>query len=166
MKRFHGLLWMAILLVFACDHGLDPAAYEPQEKVTGISGTITFQNWPTADSLHNLRLVAFHNFPPENIINEILAVEAYAYPAIYDTTHLDYYVDSLEYEFSLPAGQYEYICVAQQYGPFLYTDWRAVGQYDIDVTDPDPSAVEVIQDSVIANINIRVDFQDLPVQPF
>ena len=168
--NFSGIKFFALLLclvvVCTCDHGLNPENIGPEIQLTGISGTITFQNWPPADSLYNLRIVAFTVFPPQSIVNELIEGTAYAYPAIFDTAHVPYNVDSFDYVFELLPGIYEYICVAQQYGPWLYTDWRAVGQYDLDSATPEPSAVEVIQDSLLENINIDVDFDNLPIQPF
>ena len=61
---------------------------------------------------------------------------------------------------------YEYIVVAQQFGPAVFFDWRVVGQYDTTLTDTIPTSVEVFTDSVIKGINIYVDFDSLPGQRF
>lgn len=160
------IITLALFIVCTCDHGLNPNDIEPEILLTGISGTITFQNWPAVDSLYNLRIVAFISYPPENIINELMLGLAFAYPAIFDTAHIPYNVDSYDYVFELSPGTYEYICVAQQYGPWLYMNWRSVGQYDIEMETAEPTAIEVIQDSLLKNINIYVDFKNLPIQPF
>ena len=49
------------LFLAGCDHGLAPPS---ENQRTAISGTITYQNWPPADSLKDLRLVAFKEYPP------------------------------------------------------------------------------------------------------
>ena len=101
----------------------------------------------------------------ENIFLELFAGQAYALPAIDDTTRIPFYVDQYSYQFELPPGEYGYLVVAQQYGDDVFNDWRAVGQYD---TDPDslPSPLQVIDKQVIRNIIIAVDFNNLPIQPF
>jgi len=69
MKIF---LIISLFCIFwlSCDQGLAPDENVPE--ITGIEGTILFQNWPPPDSLYDLRLVAFKNFPPENIFVEII----------------------------------------------------------------------------------------------
>lgn len=158
------LLISSVFTLWQCDQGLSPEG--ENEQITGIQGTIFFQNWPTRDSLFDLRLVAFKNFPPENILAEILSQQAYAWPPItVDTTLIPYYSDQFNFEFELPAGKYGYLAVAQRYGPNILTDWRAVGQYD---TNPDslPSSFEVRAGTLSRNLFIAVDFKKLPIQPF
>ena len=68
----------------------------------------------------------------------------------------------------LPAGYYAYVVVAQQYGEVVTEDWRAVGQYDTTGTGTDsiPTAVTVLENNIMENIDIEVDFYNLPPQPF
>jgi hypothetical protein len=157
-------LFFAILFLSGCDKGIAPL--ESTLSITqGIQGTILFQHWPPPDSLYNLRLVAFRKFPPENIFVEILTGQAYAFPAVNDTNHIPFYVDEYQFEFELPPGNYEYLVVAQQYGPNVLQHWRAVGQYDTD-TDSLPSPFVVEENKVTRNMVIGVDFDNLPIQPF
>jgi len=162
MKTF-SIFILVLLILIGCDHGLEPA--EPKDKITGISGTVYFQNWPSVDSLKHLRIVAFISFPPQDIFTELISETAFAYPAISDTGNLPYFVDSVYYQFELAAGEYQYIAVAQHYETLLFSGWRAVGQYDTDAT-PEPTAVTVFEDSLLENIDINVDFKNLPIQPF
>ncbi len=159
---------LATLLLGGCDKGLAPPEEIGLEKVTGISGTIIFQNWPPPDSVKELRLVAFRNFPPANIFQELLLGQAFAYPAIDDdSTKIPLFVDQYEFKWvnGLPAGTYGYLVVAQRYGDNLFADWRAVGQYDLD-TDSLPSPITVPEGQLVRNIFIGVDFKNLPIQPF
>lgn len=154
--------------MFACDHGIDPG--EPEDNSTptnptGIEGKIYYQNWPPLDSLYNLKLVVFKNYPPGDIVGEVTGGSAIAYPEVLDE-NLPYNVDSTNYTLELSSGIYEYIAVAQQYGPYLFLDWRAVGQYDTTLQDSIPTAITVIDDSMLSKINIYVDFDSLPGQPF
>ncbi len=164
MKIIPILIISCAVVFHSCDKGLAPAAVN-LDIANGIQGTILFENWPSPDSLYDLRLVAFRNFPPENIFVELLSEQAYAYPAITDTTHIPFFVDRYEFEFELPPGEYGYLVVAQQYGSNLLLDWRAVGQYDVDA-DSLPSPLNVDENAVTRNLVIGVDFDHLPIQPF
>lgn len=153
-------------LLGGCDHGLEP----PKENQrTAISGTITYQNWPPADSLKDLRLVAFIDYPPSDIFFEITSGRAIVYPPISALTGLprnnqEYY----DYIMDLPAGTYAYLAVAQLYGDNITEDWRAVGQYDTtgSGTDSIPTAITLLENQVLDSIDIHVDFHNLPYQPF
>ncbi len=172
MRPLRGILFLifAIGFFYQCDKGLSPIEKPPpptvEDSITGISGTIYFTNWPPPDSLFELRIVVFKKFPPENLIVEILTGEAFIYPtALEDTVSLPFYVDSLQYAFELEPRTYEYLVVAQRYGPNRALDWRAVGQYDTD-EDSLPSPFTVIDSVLLKNINVYVDFKHLPIQPF
>jgi len=155
-----------LCLLPSCDHGISPSKIEEIEtKSTGISGTIFYQNWPPQDSLLDLRLVIFKNYPPANIVGEVTSGEAIAYPDI-SLGSLPFYEDSTEFEVNLDPRVYDYIVVAQQFGPAVFIDWRVVGHYDTTMIDTIPSSIEVFSDSVIREINIYVDFDSLPGQPF
>jgi len=164
---FLRIILFAILLsnFFAgCDHGLAP----PDKNIrTAISGLITYQNWPSPDSLKDLRLIVFQKYPPGDIIFEITSGRAHVYPAL-GAAGLEFYVESSKYIFDLSPGTYQYVVVAQQYGDNLYSDWRAVGQYDTTgvANDSIPTSVDIFENVILENINISVDFNNPPVQPF
>lgn len=147
----------------SCDGGLSPTV--TTVPFGFMSGTIRYQHWPPRDSLIDLRLVAFRGFPPGSIPNEVLAGTAVVYPSIGDTALIPFYVDSLRYVFSLPPGEYQYVVIAQQYGPDLYADWRAVGQYDLDSNLTVPSPVTISPSDTTLDININVDFTNPPPPP-
>lgn len=160
------LLFLIIVLSFclsACDHGIAPP--DINKPKTGISGTIYYSNWAAADTVYLLKVVFFKNFPPDSIVSEILSGEAVTYPPEL-TTGLPLDEDSTQYEMELDAGTINYISVAQQFGPDVFSDWRSVGQFDLTPADSLPSSVTVIQDSMQQNIDIYVDFNTLPIQPF
>ena len=159
---FLGIIFVA--LFFHCDKGLSP---DDAKSHSGISGTVYFQNWPSPDSLLDIRLITFKNFPPGNIRDEVLSKRAIVYPDFFtDTTKLPFYVDSLDYNMFLDPGIYEYIVFAQRYGEDLYNDWLAAGQYDTTLQDPLPTSVEVPYNQILDSIFIYVDFDSLPIQPF
>ena len=154
-----------LLVATSCDHGLAPP--DPASKKTGISGTITFVNWPVDTLLYDLRLVAFKNFPPQDIITEITQGGATVYPPITEGS-MPFYIDSIEYLMELPPGNIEYLMVAHQYRPaFLDTNsWQAVGQYDTTPADALPTEIIVQAGVLLQDIDIAVDFNRLPIQPF
>lgn len=166
MRNLSRALFLCTILFFlrSCDHGLEPPAEEATSSITGISGTIYYQNWPPPDSLFDLRLIVFKTFPPQNILSDIINGNAIVHPPL-DSTSLPYFVDSTAYRLELKPGRYEYIVVAQQFGPNIYSDWRAVGQYD---TTPDslPTAITVQEGELLQKIDINVDFRKLLIQPF
>ena len=169
MMRFcSAIFWIltVVLLLSGCDKGLGPSASPAPPIPTGyMSGLIRYQHWPAIDSLHDLRLVAFRVFPPGNIVSEVLQGRASVYPPLGDTALVPFYVDTLHYHFSLPAARYEYVVVAQQFGSNAFTDWRAVGQFDLDSNFTVPSPVTIVADSTIEGININVDFSNPPPPP-
>lgn len=158
INKFSGFTYTIILVLFllACDHGIDPGKVDIVQKKNGISGTIYYQNWPPQDSLYNLKLVVYKDYPPENLMDEVVEY----YPEIF-SENLPYKVDSTTYIVELDTGQYEYIVVAQQYGEFIYFDWWVVGQYDTTLQDSIPTGITVLQDSIIPDINIFVDFDSV-----
>jgi hypothetical protein len=153
-----------LVSIYSCDHGLKPIEPDQIEK-TGISGTIYYTNWPPADSLFDLRLVVFKIYPPENIIDELSAGRAYVYPAIGEES-LPFFVDSMSYIMELNPGYYEYITIAQQYGPNVFTDWLAAGQYDTLFSEEVPTPITVNSGELLEDLNIWVNFDSLPPQPF
>jgi len=160
MKLKFFIFFITIFWLQYCNHGLSPIP-----RPAGISGIITYQNWPPPDSIKILKLVVFRNFPPGNIIEEVQSKRAIYYPTVL-TESLPQFVDSTEYRLALEPGVYEYIVIAQQYGEIIETDWRVVGQYDTTAADTLPSAITVLADSILKDININVDFMNLPIQPF
>lgn len=164
--RFFIFLIFIFTVFFNCDHGLSPS---DAEIVTGIRGVITYaDNWPPPDSLKELRLVAFQDFPPGNIFAEIVSGRAIAFPSDPDeNASLDFNVHRQEYFMEMPVGTYKYIVVAHRFGSnrFSQDSWRAVGQYDTD-SDSLPTQVTLEENTILLNININVDFKHLPIQPF
>lgn len=145
-------------LFYSCDTGLKP---EP-EKTSYLKGIIKFvnsgENWPPADSIKDLRVVAFKNFPPTNVLEEVLSGRAY-----YTMESLPTFVDSANFIIEIKDAPVtlNYIAVAQQFGGLI--DWRVVGIYS---QIKDSAATLKIEQSKTYNITISVDFKNLPKQPF
>ena len=153
-----------ILFLTACNHGIAPTGMPPEVKNSGgISGYIYYQNWPPVVEVKNLKLIVFLEFPPDDIFGEVQTGRAIVHPPEFSES-LPQFVDSSSYLLQLDPGTYEYVVIAQQYAGLF--DWRAVGQYDITPADSFPSPVNVISDSILPDIDIYVDFNNLPIQPF
>lgn len=144
----------------------------PLHGASGFSGLIRFRNWPPADSVHDMRLVAFESYPADSagILTTLLAGHGAVYPAI--GTKFPSFVDSLAYEFTTASGtnlqvkSYEYVIVAQQFGPNVLADWQPVGVFTVSPGSFIPAPVRVILHHVNPGVDIQVDFHNLPPKPW
>jgi hypothetical protein len=150
-----GLALCLVLTLSACDHGLEP----PPPAKPGFGGRITYKGkWPPADSIQLLAVVAFKQFPPTNIIADILSGNA-----VYDTA-LARNVQSQDYQFFTEPVTFRYVVVAQQYGPDIFSNWRVIGVYSDDPLQATPKAVVVSPGTFVSGIDITVDFSHPPPQ--
>jgi hypothetical protein len=159
------ILAFGFLFSSACDHGLAP---DETEKIvgTGISGSIIYTGtWPVDSLVLDLKLVVFQNIPTDStqVISDVIQGKAFVYPENL-VESLPYGVSETQYIMTLDPGSYEYIVVAQQYGSIF--QWRLVGQYDTNPGDPQPSEVTVVDNVMLTDIDIHVDWDNPPVQPF
>lgn len=149
---------VALFIFIACDGGLEPA---PVASKSYIKGRIHYKgDWPRPDSIFDLRAVAFKNFPPANLLTEIMSGQAY-----FLQDSLPYYMDSTDFilEIPDPPVTLKYIAIAQRYGDLF--SWRAVGVYTITGNQSENATIEV-EPGKTYNIDINVDFNNLPPQPF
>ena len=143
-----------------CTHGLEPLPVQP-----GFGGTIRFVSpWPPADSVKDIRVVAFYTYPPKNIIGEVLSGQAKVYPPI-GSTPLPTFVDSLKYTFDTDPATFQYVVVALQYGSNVFSDWKVVGAYGYSHGTGVPKPVIIPEDSYVKGIDIEVDFKNTPPTP-
>jgi hypothetical protein len=163
MHRATLIVLLLIVFLVGCDEGLKPVAGSPTGRFTGL---IRFINWQAADSVYDMRLVAFRHFPPPDIVGEVFAGRAIVYPPIGAGALVNIGADSLRYQVTAPTGEYQYVVVAQQFGPNQMADWRPVGQYDLDTNFAVPSPIVVPANGIITGIDILVDFAHPPPPPF
>jgi hypothetical protein len=150
-----GLICYTIASFSACDHGLEP----PPKVKPGFGGRITYKGeWPPADSIKLLAVVAFKHYPPTNILIEVLSGNA-----IYDTA-LTKNVESQDYQIFTDPATFEYVVVAQQYGPDIFSQWRVIGVYSDDPLQATPKTVDVPAETFISGVDITVDFEHPPPQ--
>lgn len=168
--RMKGVWYISVcvllcLVLTGCDDGLAPPATPPPSTGT-VSGVVRFTNWDSAGTVLDIRLAFFRVFPPNDIVSEVLGGRAVVYPALGAGALVTTGTDSIQYSLAVPAGTFQYVAVAQQFGSNIMTDWRAVGQYDLDTNLTIPSPVVIVADDTTFGVNINVDFSHLPPPPF
>jgi len=154
---------LVLPLLMSCQEGLEPP---PPEQKSFIGGKITFiggaENWPPEDSVFAVRVVAFKDYPPKDIITELISGNAY-----FTLESLPLFIDSTSFSIEIPETPviFKYIAVALQYTDDIMSQ-RAIGVYTLTGDYTLPSSVEIKTGQKINNIDIEVDFNDLPPQPF
>lgn len=152
-----------LILIASCQEGLQPP---PAEQKSFIGGQITFvggsDNWPSDDSVLAVRVVAFKDYPPKDIMTELLSGNAY-----FTMESLPLFVDTASFSIEIPETPvvFEYIAVALQYTEEL-TSQLAIGVYTLSGNKSEPSPVQLQTGEKRNDIDIEVDFDDLPPQPF
>jgi len=152
----------------ACSHGLEPPV-TPAVK-PGFGGTVYFSNWlhPPADSVYDIRVVAFYNYPPQDILSEVLSGKAKVYPPISGAA-AQLFVDSLSYTFNLDSSAtFQYVAVAMRdsLNLFLSSSWKVAGVYGDSLSVGVRKNVVVPANTFVNGINIYVDFKNPPPAPF
>ncbi|MFN3269371.1 MAG: hypothetical protein ACK42G_02165 [Candidatus Kapaibacteriota bacterium] len=158
MKR---LLLLLTFLLISCQEGLDPTVQETsfvKGKLIVVSGR---NSWPPIDSAIELRVVGFRDFPPKDLLNEIVSGNAF----ISDT--LPRFLDTISYNLKIekPPVEINYLVAALRYGTIF--QWKVIGVYSDEMTyERAPKKIFVTKGKTIDNVNILIDFHNLPKQPF
>lgn len=159
--RFFITIFILLALFSGCDEGLKP----PQQIKSYLKGTIYYiggkDNWPPADSVQEIRVVAFKNYPPGDILSEIINNNAY-----FTLDPLPTFVDKSDFSIEIhnPPVTIKYLVCALRYGNIL--EWKAIGFLKSKIDTTQPEQIEVKQNEVIDSLIIYVDFKNLPPQPF
>lgn len=157
------ILVLILFAIFtsACQEGLDPT----QKEEAVISGNVIIvsgrDSWPIPDSALELRVVGFQNYPPQNILDEIINGKAF----ISDT--LPRFVDTIPFKLQIekPPVEIGYLVAVLRYGTIY--EWKVIGVYSDEMTfERKPKRIYVTKGAKLENININVDFYNLPKQPF
>ncbi len=159
MKNYIYILILLIPILQSCG-GLEPI---PAEQKTLIKGTINFvndkDNWPPQDSILSLKVIAFKNYPPTDLLGDILNGLAY-----YTNDSLPIFQKSVDYQIEItdPPQTIKYVVVAYQYGTIF--EWKAAGVYCFE-GDPRKPITIVTEKGKQYTASINVDFKHLPPQP-
>ncbi len=159
MKKYNTMILILVsLFLISCDKGLEPL---DEAQTSNLNVRVSFVNeWPKKDSLHGLRVVAFKLPPSESLIDEVLNGEALFKDVVVDNSN-----ESKDIQFvykDLPI-ELKYIVVAWQYESG-FTMQRIVGVYNISNKN-EPGTVYLDFGETV-NIDIEVDWNDFPPQPF
>lgn len=142
----------AILLIFwGCEGGLEPPPPAPPSGA--IEGFVEYVGeWPSPDSLFDLRFVAFKT-PPQS------PADFFDFDNLVFSSRLNYYVDNDPFFIEdVDNDTYRYNVIAHQYGQNVTANWRPVGIY------LDNNGIFTVRGDTI-QIAITVDFSDLPPFP-
>jgi len=140
--------------------GLEPI---PEAEKTMIYGTVVFKNgserWPPADSVKDFRVVAFLDYPPKDIIGDVLSGRA-----TFTQESLPTFVDSLNFSIEITQTplEFKYIAAAWNYGTIM--EWKTAGVYSETKNPKNPSSI-ILNNGDRKKIRIYVDFDSLPPQP-
>ena len=151
-----------VMFIAACDGGLAP---RPESEKSFLNGTIRFvkgiENWPPQDSVFGIRAAAFKEMPDSNIIQAILSGNAY-----FTGESLPMFTDSVNFSFEISDAPVKlvYIVAVWQNTTDILSQ-RVIGVYTISGNKSEHSELN-IEKGDSYNINIDVDFDDLPPMPF
>lgn len=157
--KFLFIFFIIVFFVISCQEGLSPLN---QPKTAYISGYLIVisgkESWPPPDSTLELRVVAFKDFPPKDIINEIISGNAYY------TDTLPRFNDSVSFLLKIdnPPVRINYLASVLRYGKIM--EWKILGFYSSD--GKNPKSLSINSGDSLTNINIFIDFYNLPPQPF
>ncbi len=175
----NGRFLLALLVILmgvvpGCDQGMGPITEE-----TGFSGIIFYKNWPPPENILELRLVALEEYPADStgLIQALFAMRAAIYPHI--TTGVlpalqilgNKSADTVHYTFTkegtiLKEVTYNYVVLAWRYGPDYFADWAPAGVFTLTPGTFDPAPVIVRAHRMRKDVNISVDFNNLPPKPW
>ncbi len=166
LRILTGYVFLSGLVFSACTHGLEPLQVPSVQP--GFGGTIYYVSpWPhpPADSVYDIRVVAFYDYPTQNIFTEVTNGGAKIYPPI-GAAGVRLFTDSLPYTFDLDSSStFQYVAVAMQYGPNVFADWKVVGVYGDSLDAGNRSSVVVPANTFVNGINIYVNFENPPPAP-
>lgn len=154
------LLPLLIVVLISCNEGLAPP---PAISPSYIKGNLTYKGgkskWPPSDSVKDIRVVAFRNYPPKDVVSEVTNGTAF-----FTDSKLKF-VDSDTFSIVIakPPLDIQYLVVAQNYGTIL--QWHAIGVYSISGDNTKPTTINITPGKVY-NADINIDFDNLPPQPF
>lgn len=160
--KYIKIIALLVILLTSCDGGLAPV---PATEKSTLSGTIRFingiGNWPPQDSVFAIRAAAFKEIPDSNIILSILSGNAY-----FTGESLPMFTDSVNFNFDISEApvNLKYIVAVWQYTSDIMSQ-RVIGVYTLS-GDKTQNSELLIEKGKSYNINIDVDFDDLPPMPF
>ncbi|MCF8242861.1 MAG: hypothetical protein K9J16_15890 [Melioribacteraceae bacterium] len=168
MKSTNYTVYLFLLLLFACSHGIEPEPESTADNLgTGISGKVTFiGTW--SDSVTFTHVVLFKNMlvDPGDFSAENVKYISESIPK--GTTEFTFNSTEDAALSAIVPGKHEYLVVAQTTKPtisLLREDWFVAGVYYMSGSTTEPGEVEVEKNKLSKDLNIICDFNNPPPQP-
>ncbi len=144
-----------VLLLAGCriDHGLGPRP----ATWSGIEGTVIFQGeW--LEDLEEVRVAVYRNYPPADS-SDFFRIAGFSDP-------ISPGVSRAEYRVSLSEGVYEWVVAAgRKAGQGWVEGYVFLAQFTVPSESALPSAVRVYENLATRDVDLVVDFSDLPDPP-
>lgn len=152
------IIYISIVVLTSCQSGLNPEIQKNSKLMGKLIFTSERESFPPADSIKDMRVVAFKTYPPTNVVADVLTGNAY-----FTDQTLDYSQDTVDFEITIPEPPVElkYIVAGYQYGTIM--EWRVIGVYH---QNNDSISSLNIDKGKNYEIEIFVDWKNLPPQPF
>ena len=153
------LIVLSLIVLSSCDKGLEPIGELDTDAV--LNCNISFSGeWPKQDSVMGMSVAAFKLPPSESLIQELINGNA-----VLKLNSIQYGVDesSVFLDIVDAPQTFKYIIVAWNYEDDIQAQ-RVVGVYTL--TDKSNPGEVVINPGDSLNIDIEVDWNDFPPQPF
>ncbi len=161
------VFYLLLLFIYTgCDKGIEPLPEIPAEQKAGFSGTITFTGeWP--DSAKRTHLVVFENPLLSAADFNILNLKYISNEIPFGSTTFNF--NSTDSSIvSIKEGTYKYVAVAQSATPQVVLErsaWYVIGVYYNEGDTTKPGTLVIPEKTLVKNININCDFNNLPPQP-
>ncbi len=155
------------LVFLSCGDDSGLVEYYPTPALVGKIKFIS--KVPPVDSLKSMRIGASPFYPLYSTFDSILTqgILTGKIP-VTSTLNLEGLDsgDVINFTFDLPPGEYKYIALLHQYGTNFLTDWQVISVYGSTKTIPNPKSLTLTQKGKIYDVDLIVDFKNLPPQPF
>lgn len=153
------VLFVLLFSLFSCQEGISPNDGAKESYVSGklivISG---INSWPSEDSARELRVLVVPQYPPYNILSDILEGRAYlsdTLPRFKDTIN---YIVKIQ-KTPMPEA---YILASLRYGTIVQQ--RLIGFYKKIIENKIPDKLFIGKGINLKNLDIYIDFYNLPEQ--
>ncbi len=152
-------LSLIFAILVSCQGGVTPNDGDRESFVSGfIIVTSGSSSWPKEDSCKELRVLVVPEYPPYNIIADILEGRAY----LSDT--LARFIDTIPYLVKIqrtPMAK-AFILASVRYGTIVQQ--RMIGFYKKNQKSKVPDSIYINKGIYLKDLNVYVDFYDLPEQ--
>ena len=167
-RNLYIYLVIIILSMSSCQEGLAPVNEQVKDETSYIIGKIHYKGginaFPDSSHCFGIYAAAFKSFPQDSagLINEIINGNVYL-----KFESLPYPADSTEFiiEVQDPPQTIEYMVIAMQTDSVNIESQIAIGVYTETGDNTKPTILNIEKSDTVF-VNILVDFDNLPPQPF